>query len=142
MVQLAGAGDRVLGIAVGVEYRNAAGEVVFGKYWPASTSTFNAEGATIHVSDQKGVVYAVQQDSDSRTPAQSDVFENFDLISTHTGSSVTGMSKMELDTSTGTTATCQFRQIGFVPAPNNEIGAYAKVLVIVNEDEFTAATGV
>lgn len=141
VIQLAGAGDTVLGTFRGCEYRNSGGEVVFNKRWVASTSTFNAEGAIAHVIDDKGVVYICQQDSDSRTPAQADVFENFDLISTHTGSSVTGLSKMELDTSTGTTATAQFRCLGFVPAPNNEIGAYAKVLVIVNEDLMSSTTG-
>ena len=36
-IEDADAGDRLIGVFQGCDYTNAAGEVIFSKYWPAST---------------------------------------------------------------------------------------------------------
>lgn len=144
VIQLAAAGDTLLlGVFQGCRYRNTSGEYVFSKHWPASTSTFNTEGAYALVIDDPLMVFEVQHDSDSATPAQADIFSNGDFISTHTGSTVTGMSKMELDTSTCTTATANLRVLGWVSSPDNETAAnYAKVRVMINEHALKSTTGI
>lgn len=133
VIQVAAAGNTILGVFQGCRYRNAAGEQVYSKHWPASTATFGSEGAIATVVDAPDVVFAIQNDSDSATPAQADVFANADFVSTHTGSSLTGMSKMELDTSTFTTGTANLCVIGFVEAADNTIGNFARVEVLINE---------
>jgi len=141
-IELAAAGNTILGVFQGVSYRNSSGEVVFSKYWPASTATFNSEDAEALVVDAPDVIFEMQQDSDTDTPSQADIGTNADFISTHTGSTVTGLSKEEVDTSTCTTATANLRVLRFVPRADNEVGAYAKVEVLINEHFYKTTTGI
>lgn len=141
-VELAAAGNTILGVFQGCDYRDANGNVVFSKYWPASTSTFNSEGAKARVIDAPDVIFEMQQDSDTNTPAQADIGTNADFISTHTGSTLTGLSKEEVDTSTCTTATANLRILRFVPRADNEVGNYAKVEVLINEHFYKTTTGI
>lgn len=143
VIQVASAGDTLLlGVFQGCRYRATDGSYVFSPRWPASTSTFNSEGAYGLVVVDPTVVYEVQHDSDTNTPAQADIFANGDFISTHTGSSITGLSKMELDTSTITTATANLRVLGWVESPDNEKAAnFAKVRVLINEHALKSTTG-
>ena len=141
-IELAAAGNTILGVFQGVNYRNSSGEVVFSKYWPASTVTFNSEDAKALVVDQPDVIFEMQQDSDTDTPSQADIGTNADFIATHTGSTLTGLSKEEVDTSTCTTATANLRILRFVPKPDNAVGAYAKVEVLINEHFYKTTTGI
>lgn len=141
-IELAAAGNTILGVFQGVNYRNSSGEVVFSKYWPASTATFNSEDAKALVVDQPDVIFEMQQDSDTDTPSQADIGTNADFIATHTGSTLTGLSKEEVDTSTCTTATANLRILRFVPKPGNAVGAYAKVEVLINEHFYKTTTGI
>jgi hypothetical protein len=141
-IELAAAGNTILGVFQGVNYRNSSGEVVFSKYWPASTATFNSEDAKALVVDQPDVIFEMQQDSDTDTPSQADIGTNADFIATHTGSTLTGLSKEEVDTSTCTTATANLRILRFVPKPDNAVGAYAKVEVLINEHFYKTTTGI
>ena len=109
---------------------------------PASTATFNSEDAKALVVDQPDVIFEMQQDSDTDTPSQADIGTNADFIATHTGSTLTGLSKMEVDTSTCTTATANLRILRFVPKPDNAVGAYAKVEVLINEHFYKTTTGI
>lgn len=141
-IELAAAGNTILGVFQGVNYRNSSGEVVFSKHWPASTATFNSEDAKALVVDQPDVIFEMQQDSDTDTPSQADIGTNADFIATHTGSTLTGLSKEEVDTSTCTTATANLRILRFVPKPDNAVGAYAKVEVLINEHFYKTTTGI
>lgn len=141
-IELAAAGNTILGVFQGVNYRNSSGEVVFSKYWPASTATFNSEDAKALVVDQPDVIFEMQQDSDTDTPSQADIGTNADFIATHTGSTLTGLSKEEVDTSTCTSATANLRILRFVPKPDNAVGAYAKVEVLINEHFYKTTTGI
>jgi len=141
-VELAAAGNTILGVFQGCDYRDANGNVVFSKYWPASTSTFNSEGAKARVIDAPDVIFEMQMDSDSATPSQADVGTNADFIATHTGLTTTGLSREEVDTSTCTTATANLRILRFVPRADNEVGNYAKVEVLINEHFYKTTTGI
>ena len=141
-VELAAAGNTILGVFAGCDYRDSNGKPVFSPYWPASTSTFNSEGAKARVIDAPDVIYEMQMDSDSATPSQADIGTNADFIATHTGLTTTGLSREEVDTSTCTTATANLRVLRFVPRPDNEVGNYAKVEVLINEHFYKTTTGI
>ena len=141
-VELAAAGNTILGVFQGCDYTDANGKPTYSPYWPASTSTFNSEGAKARVIDAPDVIFEMQMDSDSATPSQADIGTNADFIATHTGSTITGLSKEEVDTSTCTTATANLRVLRFVPKPNNEVGDFAKVEVLINEHFYKTTTGI
>lgn len=141
-VELAAAGNTILGVFQGVSYRNSSGEVVFSKYWPASTATFNSEDAKASVIDAPDVIFEMQMDSDAVVPSQADIGTNADFIATHTGLTATGLSREEVDTSTCTTATANLRVLRFVPRVDNEVGNYAKVEVLINEHFYKTTTGI
>ena len=79
------------------------------------------------------VIYQVQGDSAAVIGA-SDVGTNFNLIFTHAGNATTGLSGMELNSSSkGNDATYQVTLLGAVDDPKNDISTVnAKWLVMVN----------
>lgn len=141
-VAIASAGDPILGVCKGVRYRDSGGNMVFAKYWPASTACFGSEDAEILVADAPDLVFEIQNDSDSATPALANVGANGDFIITSTGSTVSGFSKVELDTSTITTATANLRVLALVDRPDNAWGDYAVVEVLINEHFYKTTTGI
>lgn len=93
------------------------------------------------VVDDPNVVFEVQEDSGGAATAAVDVGENADILYT-AGSSTTGQSAVELDSSTHATTSAQLRILGFVKRPDNAIGTNAKLLVKINEHELASTTGV
>ena len=93
------------------------------------------------VSDAPDVVYEIQEDSVGNNIAADQVGNNFDTAYT-TGSTVTGRSKVELDSSDSTgTATAQMRLLGMVQKPGNALGDSCKWRVVINEHFFKSTTG-
>lgn len=136
----AAAGSQARGVFWGVEYVDSTGEVKFQSYWTASTATLNSVAATAYVIDDPFVVFEIQNDSDTNTPADTDINGNMDWIFTHAGSAATG-SKCELDTSSltpSTTAGCRILR----RKPGSEAGAYAVYEVLIQEHDFRSTTGV
>ena len=81
-------------------------------------------------------VFEIQEDAVGGALAATNVGQNVDLV-VGTGSTQSGLSGMELDSSTAaTTNTLRFRILGFSQIVGNEIGANAKVLVKINGSEF------
>lgn len=136
----AAAGGVIAGVFQGVQYKNAAGEIVFNKYWPASTTATEIKAMVI---TDPNVVFLMQQDSVGTTPGgQADVGANFD-ITVGTGNTTTGVSAMEVDTSTIGTGTAQVQVVGVPTQPDNDAdAAYATVYVRVVEHQRLSATGV
>lgn len=148
-VTKATAGAAVLGVVVGVintKFDPVGGSMSGGSvsldtpvYRPAST------GQYVLVCDSPDVVYEVEAATGSNAAysfAVADVGQNADLT-TVAGSTVTGTSAAALDMSTkNTTATLQWKIVGVVQRPDNEItGNYTKVLVKVNNAQLGAGTG-
>jgi hypothetical protein len=108
-------------------------------YRPASTAQY------VLVCDAPDVIYEVEAVTGSNASysfAVADVGQNADL-STVAGSTVTGTSAAALDMATkNTTATLQWKVLGVVQRPDNEItGASTKVLVKINNAQLGAGTG-
>lgn len=149
LVTKATAGAAVLGVVVGVintKLDPVAGTMSGGSisldtpvYRPASTAQY------VLVCDSPDVVYEVEAVTGSNASysfAVADVGQNADLA-TVAGSTVTGTSAAALDMATkNTTATLQWKILGVVQRPDNEItGASTKVQVKINNAQMAAGTG-
>lgn len=139
-VAQAAAGDTIRGVVVGI---NPIKGVAVGSenlnrnYRPASTAMY------LLVCDDPDAVFEIQEDAVGGTLALTAVGENADLI-VGSGSTGTGLSGMQLDTSThATTNTLALRILGFAErVDNTPASANAKVLVKINKHELTSTTGV
>jgi len=96
-------------------------------YNPASTARIAL------VCDDPDVMFEVQEDIGGTALAAVSVGLNVDLVYTNSGSTVTGWSGAEIDRSTAaTTNTLQFKIMRCVNRQDNELGDYAKWLVMAN----------
>lgn len=117
----AGATNRITGVVVGFQPNPAF--VPFG-YRPASTEMY------VLVADDPFIEYAIQADADGIAAAQIGLNAN---LTADAGSTATKRSGFYLDGSTpAADATFQLRILGLEPQINNEVGAYADVLVRIN----------
>jgi hypothetical protein len=106
-------------------------------YKPASTE------ALVWVADAPELIFEVQEDSDGTALAATSVGLNADLVYTHSGSTITGLSGVELDRSTAaTTSTLQLKIMRLVDRPDNAIGDFAKWEVLVNLHTQRYTTGI
>lgn len=148
-VTKATAGAAVLGVVVGIintKLDPIAGGMTGGSisidtpvYRPAST------GQYVLVCDSPDVVYEVEASTGANAAysfAVADVGLNADLT-TVAGSTTTGTSGASLNMAgAATTATLQWKILGVVQRPDNEItGQYTKVLVKINNTQMGAGTG-
>lgn len=131
-VAIAAAGDTLRGVVVGVVPDTADSLI----YRAASTARY------VLVADDPNLIFEIQADNGGANLALVDVGENADILVTG-GSTTTGQSATELDSSTHQTASAQLRILGFAQRQDNEPASnYAKVLVKINEHELASTTGV
>jgi hypothetical protein len=130
-VAQAAAGDTIRGVVVGFQPVTADSPT----YRVASTARY------AFVADDPDLVFEVQEDAVGGALGADDVGLNADLV-VAAGSTITGRSGMQLDSSDKKTGTAQLRILGFAQRADNEIGANAKMLVMINEHELKATTGV
>lgn len=107
-------------------------------YAAASTLTYVA------VVDDPFVIYEAQEDSVGAALAAADVGENCDIV-VGAGSTTTGLSGMQIDSSTHTSSTANLRILSLAdPAAygGNAIGTNAKWKVLINEHVYKSTTGV
>ncbi len=127
-VEQAAAGDRMVGVIVGLEVDRAVAATEHPGYLPAST------GGTVWVCDDPYVIYEVQEDGNMGVVG---VGNTADHLMT-AGSTTTGRSNAEIDSSdVGTGAGWQV--LGFSRRKDNEVGANAKVLVKINEHSYAGS---
>lgn len=130
-VAQAAAGDAIRGVVTGVEAVTDESLI----YRAASTERY------VYVADAPDLVFEIQEDSDGGALAVTNVGNNADIV-VGSGSTTTGLSGMELDSSTAGTGSAQLRILGYVQRENNEVGANAALLVVINEHELKSTTGV
>lgn len=138
-VAQAAAGDAIRGVVVGVnpiKGVTVGSENLNRNYRPASTAMY------LLVCDDPDAIYEIQEDAVGGALALTAVGENADIV-VGSGSTGTGLSGMQLDTSTHTSSSAQLRILNFVNRVDNvPASANAKVLVKINEDELTSTSGV
>ena len=103
-------------------------EQIFSNHYPAST---NASDIIAFVHDDPETVFEIQADD---TFPVADLFGNFDIVYTNSGSTTTGISGAELDVTTGaTTTTLPLKAIDISQDPeNSDVGsANTNVLVVI-----------
>lgn len=128
----AAATDAIYGVIVGFEPNRADLTLV---HRVASTLRY------CYVCVDKGVVYEIQEDSVGNNLAVTEVGLATDIV-VGSGSTVTGLSAVQLDSSDTGTAAGQIRILGLVRRPDNEIGTNAKWLVVINESQLAVTTDV
>lgn len=104
-------------------------------YYPGSINITQGK-IVADVLDDPSQMFIIQNDG---TSAATDYGLNADVV-VGTGNTTTGLSAMELDTSTiATTAALNLKIIGLWDVPNNAVGANAVVVVKINEHSYGSA---
>lgn len=117
----------IVGVFNGCMYTDpTTSEQVFSNYYPAST---NASDIIAFVHDDPNTVFEIQADD---TFPVADLFGNFDIVYTNSGSTYTGISGAELDVTTGATSTnLPLKAIDISQDPENSDVASANTNVLV-----------
>ena len=139
-VEVATASDALLGVFMGCFYTDpTTGKPTYRDHFPASLSPGDA---IAFVADDPDQMFVVQQDSVGSNLVAADLNLNANLIF-GTGSTTTGMSGVEIDSSTGAvTATHQVRLIAFYDTPSNDATANNSNLVVkINNHSLNGGTG-
>ena len=140
-IELAAAGNTILGIFQGVSWTASDGEVKFSRYWPGAQS--GATNVSALVIDDPYVTYSVFDDGDRDILTIADVGCSADHVA-GSGSTVTGISAVKLDTSSASATAAGFKIIRAVTRPGNDYGtangSQVEVEVMVNEPFFAHNT--
>lgn len=120
----------VLGPFRGVQYVDAAGNVVFSPYWPASTALLSGSVAVAHVIDDPMVEFIAQMS----TYAVADAGGAFE-VTLGTGSAVTGQSGSSINQGATTNVKVRVTGLAQFNGAMSETGAYAKVRCILTPHE-------
>ena len=139
-VEVATAGDASCGVFMGCFYTDpTTSKPTFRNHFPASLSPGDA---IAFVADDPDQLFIAQQDSDGSNLVAADLNLNADLVF-GTGSTTTGMSGVEIDSSTkNTTAALQVRLIDFYDTPSNDATANNSILVVkINNHQLGSHTG-
>lgn len=131
VVTQAAATETLVGVVVGFKV-NA--DNLSRIYRPASTLR------TVYVADDPYELFEIQASSDAAIVV-GDIGQNAD-ITVGSGSTVTGLSGMELDQTSLTAATAQLRILRLMPGEDNEFGLHAKLLCMINEHQYKTTSGV
>jgi hypothetical protein len=147
-VQIAGSADAD-GVPTVTRATAAGGNYVFGSIVavePETADSYTYRVAStaryVHVASDPDLLFMIQEDSDGGALAATNVGQNVDLVA-GTGSTVTGKSGFEADSSTAnTTNTLQLRIHGIMQTPDNSIGTNARLLVSINLHQNRYLTGI
>ena len=129
-IQVAAAGNRLLGVFGGCKYTASDGSEVFKRYWPTGTATLNDGDVTAYVYDAPNIVWAIQSSGSAD-------FADIGNLADHvagTGSTVTGQSAFEINGTTGT-GTAGLRILGLYEEPKNAYGTNGVLEAVIWEHE-------
>lgn len=126
-------GNPVIGVVVSVEPVTADSTI----YRAASVLRY------VNVADDPNLLFSIQEDSVGGALAVTAVGNVADLATFTSGSTTTGLSSMEIDSSTATASgdgTEDVLIVGLYQRPDNAIGTEAKWLVRLNNHQFVDGT--
>ena len=129
-IDVASAGNRILGVFAGVKYTASDGEVVYKKYFPTGTTTLGSADVTAYVYDDPNITYRIQS-------AGSADFTDIGNLANHvagSGSVTTGQSGHEISGTTGT-GTATFRILRLIDDPDNSAGTNGEFEVVIYEHQ-------
>ena len=140
-VEVATAGDASCGVFMGCFYTDpSTSKPRFNNTFPNGTV---ASDAIAFVADDPDQLFIIQQDSDANNLVAANLNENCNLIGFGNGSTTTGVSVVEIDSSSkATTATHQVKLIDFYDTPSNDATANNSIFVVkINNHELNGGTG-
>ena len=125
-----------VGVFNGCNYIDpTTGKPTWKNYYPGSVNITSGK-IIADVIDDPSQLFLVQCDAGF---VAADVGKNADVIGTG-GSTTTGVSTMELNSSTlATTAALNLKTVGLYNVPSNEYGSFAVVVVKINEHVYGSA---
>lgn len=125
-----------VGVFNGCNYIDpTTGKPTWKNYYPGSVNITQGK-IVADVIDDPNQLFIIQNDG---TSAAANYGKNADVV-VGTGSTTTGVSGMELDTSTiANTAALNLKIVGLWDVPNNAVGANAVVVVKINEHLYGSA---
>jgi len=125
-----------VGVFNGCNYIDpTTGKPTFKNFYPGSVNITTGK-IVADVIDDPSQLFLIQCDA---SIAAADIGKNADVIGTG-GSTTTGVSTMELNSSTlATTAALNLKTVGLYNVPSNEIGTNAVVVVKINEHVYGSA---
>ena len=129
-IDVASAGNRILGVFAGVKYTASDGEVVYKKYFPTGTTTLASADVTAYVYDDPNITYRIQS-------AGSADFTDIGNLADHvagSGSTTTGQSGHEVSGTTGT-GTAGLRILRLIDDPDNSAGTNGEFEVVIYEHQ-------
>ena len=131
----------ISGVFMGCFYTDpTTGKPTFRNNYPDGLA---ATDAIAFISDDPDQLYIAQQDSVGSNIVAADLNTNANMVMA-AGSTTTGMSKAEIDSSTAATgnATFMLKIMDFYDTPSNDASAANSVLVVkINNHELGASTG-
>jgi hypothetical protein len=136
---LPGSHTAAVGVFNGCSYIDpTTGKPTFKNYYPGSINVTAGQVINADVLDDPNQLFLVQCDEDF---VAADVGKNADVVGTG-GSTTSGISTMELDSSTlANSAALNLKVVGLYNDVNNEFGTNAVVVVKINEHVY-GSTGV
>src|SRR3990172_2501726 len=138
-IAVAAAGDILIGVFQGVYWIDADGTVRFEKILPTGQVTQNADDAKAYVYDDPNIEFLIQTDATGYAITNNG--NNVDIVYA-AGSTLMGRSAVAADMTAPGSATAQLRILEKYSDPRNELGAYARISVLINEHELKSVTGV
>jgi hypothetical protein len=125
-----------VGVFNGCQYIDpTTGKPTWKNYYPGSVNITSGK-IVADVIDDPAQLFLIQADEDI---VQADIGKNADVVGTG-GSTTTGVSSMELDSSTiANTAALNLKIVGLYDVPGNALGNFAVVVVKINEHLFGSA---
>jgi hypothetical protein len=93
---------------------------------------------TAYVCDDPNALFEIQSDG---VVDAGDIGSNADIV-VAAGSTVTGISGMELEESSVTAATAQLRILDLAPRADNAVGANGNLICMINEHQYKTTSGV
>ena len=125
-----------VGVFNGCNYIDpTTGKPTFSNFYPGSINITQGE-IIADVMDDPNQLFLIQADEDIEA---ADIGKNADIV-VGSGSTTTGLSVNELDSSTiATTAALNLKIVGLYDSPNNALGNFAVVVVKINEHLYGSA---
>jgi len=125
-----------VGVFNGCQYIDpTTGKPTWKNYYPGSVN-ITAGKIIADVIDDPAQLFLIQADEDI---VQADIGKNADVVGTG-GSTTTGVSTMELDSSTiANAAALNLKIVGLYDVPGNALGNFAVVVVKINEHLYGSA---
>ena len=125
-----------VGVFNGCNYIDpTTGKPTFSNFYPGSINITQGE-IIADVIDDPNQLFLIQADEDIEA---ADIGKNADIV-VGSGSTTTGLSVNELDSSTiATTAALNLKIVGLYDSPNNAFGNFAVVVVKINEHLYGSA---